>query len=104
MPVPVPVPVPARVPAGRTSSIGQHNLCLDSRGAILNDSGFRTQSIADYVARASKVVTLVDLAGHERYFKTTAFGLTAALPGECLLRHTLHALHALLAFLAARCC
>lgn len=40
---------------GRTSSIGQHTLCLDSRGAILNDSAFRTQSIADYVAQASKV-------------------------------------------------
>ena len=52
--------------AGRTSSIGQHNLCLDSRGGILNDAAFRTQSIADYVARASKVVTLVDLAGHEK--------------------------------------
>ncbi len=53
-------------PPGRTSSIGQHNLCLDSRGGILNDAAFRTQSIADYVARASKVVTLVDLAGHEK--------------------------------------
>jgi GTPase SAR1 family protein len=29
------------LPAGRTSSIGQHNLCLDSKGEILNDSAFR---------------------------------------------------------------
>lgn len=29
-----------------------------------------------------QVMTLVDLAGHERYFKTTAFGLTGHLPGE----------------------
>lgn len=35
---------------------------------------------ANYVARAAKIVTLVDLAGHERYFKTTAFGLTGHLP------------------------
>ena len=33
------------------------------------------------MARSSKVVTLVDLAGHERYFKTTAYGLTGHLPG-----------------------
>lgn len=71
---------------GRTSSIGQHTLCLGSRGNILNDPSFRTQSIADYVKQASKVVTLVDLAGHERYFKTTAYGLTAHLPDyACLI-------------------
>ena len=28
-------------PTGRTSSVGQHTLCLDSRGAILNDAAFR---------------------------------------------------------------
>ncbi|KAK9810446.1 hypothetical protein WJX72_010850 [[Myrmecia] bisecta] len=71
---------------GRTSSIGQHNLCLDSHGDILNDSMFRTNSSGDYIARSAKVVTLVDLAGHERYFKTTAFGLTGHLPDyACLI-------------------
>ena len=40
---------------GRTSSIGQHTLCLDSKGGILNDPAFRTQSIADYVKQSSKV-------------------------------------------------
>jgi GTPase len=48
---------------GRTSSIGQHNLCLDSSGGILNDSQFRSTNCGDYVKHASKVVTLVDLAG-----------------------------------------
>lgn len=43
--------------AGRTSSIGQHTLCLDSKGDILNDPAFRTQSIADYVKQASKVLS-----------------------------------------------
>ena len=33
-----------------------------------------------------QVVTLVDLAGHERYFKTTAYGLTGHLPDyACLI-------------------
>jgi GTPase len=54
---------------GRTSSIGQHNLCLDSHGGILNDNMFRNQTCGDYISRASKVVTLVDLAGHEKYFR-----------------------------------
>ena len=40
----------------------------------------------DYVQKAAKVVTLVDLAGHERYFKTTAYGLTGHLPDyACLI-------------------
>lgn len=51
---------------GRTSSIGQHNLCLDSGGGILNDSQFRSTNCGDYVRHASKVVTLVDLAGAAR--------------------------------------
>lgn len=71
---------------GRTSSIGQHNLCLGSKGEILNDHLFRANSSADYIARASKVITMVDLAGHERYFKTTAYGLTGHLPDyACLI-------------------
>ena len=45
-----------------------------------------SRSIAAAVAQASKVITLVDLAGHERYFKTTAFGLTGHLPDyACLM-------------------
>ena len=71
---------------GRTSSIGQQNLCYDSKGNVLNDTIFRANTCADYVAKSSKIVTFVDLAGHERYFKTTAFGLTAHLPDyACLL-------------------
>lgn len=71
---------------GRTSSIGQHNLCLDSKGRVLNDISFKTQTTSDYISRASKIITLVDLAGHEKYFKTTAFGLTGHLPDyACLI-------------------
>jgi len=62
------------------------SLQLNSRGEILNDSMFRSASSADYILRAAKVVTLVDLAGHERYFKTTAYGLTGHLPDyACLI-------------------
>lgn len=61
-------------------------LQLDSKCNILNDQMFRSNSSAEYIARASKVVTLVDLAGHERYFKTTAYGLTGHMPDyACLI-------------------
>ena len=72
--------------SGRTSAIGQHNLCLSSAGGVLNDSMFKNSTCSEYVSRSAKVVTLVDLAGHERYFKTTAYGLTGHLPDyACLL-------------------
>ncbi|GAX75720.1 hypothetical protein CEUSTIGMA_g3163.t1 [Chlamydomonas eustigma] len=71
---------------GRTSSIGQHTLCLDSAGHILNDALFKIQTCSDYIARAAKVITLVDLAGHEKYFRTTAYGLTGHMPDyACLI-------------------
>lgn len=70
---------------GRTSSIGQHNLCISSTGEILNDSNFRQTQCGDVVAKASKLITFVDLAGHEKYFKTTAFGLTGNLPDYAML-------------------
>uniref|UniRef100_A0A7S3CBQ2 Tr-type G domain-containing protein n=1 Tax=Chloropicon roscoffensis TaxID=1461544 RepID=A0A7S3CBQ2_9CHLO len=70
---------------GRTSSIGQHNLCISSTGEILNDSTFRQTQCGEVVARSSKLITMVDLAGHEKYFKTTAFGLTGNLPDYAML-------------------
>ena len=35
--------------------------------------------------RASKVVTFIDLAGHEKYLKTTIFGMTGHLPDFSML-------------------
>lgn len=34
---------------------------------------------------ASKVVTFIDLAGHEKYLKTTIFGMTGHAPDFCML-------------------
>jgi len=32
-----------------------------------------------------KVITFIDLAGHEKYLKTTVFGMTGHLPDFCML-------------------
>ena len=34
---------------------------------------------------SSKVITFIDLAGHERYLKTTVFGMTGHLPDFTML-------------------
>ena len=39
----------------------------------------------EIVARASKIVTFIDLAGHEKYLKTTVFGLTGCLPDYVMI-------------------
>ena len=67
---------------GRTSSISMQTVSFDQRGRCLNDELSHRSSAAseECVQHASKVVTLVDLAGHERYLRTTCFGLTGHLP------------------------
>ena len=35
--------------------------------------------------KASKVISFIDLAGHERYLKTTIFGMTGYIPAYCML-------------------
>lgn len=35
--------------------------------------------------KSSKVITFIDLAGHEKYLKTTVFGMTGHQPDFCML-------------------
>ena len=46
------------------------------------------EPISDWVkicSRATKVVTFIDLAGHEKYLKTTVFGMTGHAPDFSML-------------------
>lgn len=70
---------------GRTSSVSQQIMGFSASGAVVNYTGVRSLTWADVVARAAKIVTFFDLAGHERYVKTTVFGLTAHAPDYCIL-------------------
>ena len=39
-----------------------------------------------HICRSStKVITFIDLAGHEKYLKTTIFGMTGHAPDFCML-------------------
>ena len=64
---------------GRTSSISQMSACFSADGRMLNDANSHHR-LPDLIDDASKVVCFVDLAGHERYLRTTCFGLTGHLP------------------------
>ena len=67
------------IQSGRTSSISYEILGFDSKGSAMTYSTCRTaEEICDC---SKKLITFIDLAGHQKYLKTTVFGLT----GEYLL-------------------
>ncbi|GAB6022885.1 GTP-binding protein 1 [Chamberlinius hualienensis] len=74
--------------SGRTSSVGNDILGFDSKGNVVNKAESHGGGNLDWVKicqASSKVVTFIDLAGHERYLKTTVFGMTGHAPDFCML-------------------
>jgi GTPase len=75
------------VESGRTSSVGMEILGFDSKSNPITHSlhGGRKLTWEDICLQASKVVSFVDLAGHEKYLKTTVFGMTGCAPDFVML-------------------
>lgn len=55
---------------------------FDLNGQVV--SAGRNTTWTDIVTNSSKVVTFFDMAGHERYLKTTIYGLTSMFPDYVL--------------------
>ncbi|KAI9749860.1 MAG: hypothetical protein M4579_006707 [Chaenotheca gracillima] len=74
------------IESGRTSSVGMEILGFDTKGGIVasNVPG-RKLSWEEIGHRSAKVISFTDLAGHERYLRTTVFGLLSSSPHYCLL-------------------
>ncbi|PHH58912.1 hypothetical protein CDD81_4158 [Ophiocordyceps australis] len=74
------------VETGRTSSVGMEILGFDTKGrTVTSDTPGRKLSWEDIGKRSAKVITFSDLAGHEKYLRTTVFGLLSSSPNYCLL-------------------
>ncbi|KAK7687077.1 hypothetical protein QCA50_009577 [Cerrena zonata] len=83
------------VESGRTSSVGMEILGFGPSGTpILPSTSHSTEldvirrekmSWEDISIQASKIISFIDLAGHERYLKTTLYGLTSGAPSCVLL-------------------
>jgi GTPase len=74
------------VRTGRTSSVAHHILGFDKEGDIVNYSGtLGRMTWPEIVKRSSKIISLYDTAGHEKYLKTTIRGLASAEPDLCLI-------------------
>ncbi|KAK4639821.1 hypothetical protein QC761_701540 [Podospora bellae-mahoneyi] len=71
---------------GRTSSVGMEIMGFDTKGeVVVSDTPGRKLSWEEIGKRSGKVITFSDLAGHERYLRTTVFGLLSSSPNYCLL-------------------
>jgi GTPase len=66
--------------SGRTSSVGNDILGFDSIGNVVNKPDHGTLDWVKICEQSAKVITFIDLAGHERYLKTTVFGMTGHAP------------------------
>ena len=66
--------------SGRTSSVGNDILGFDSSGQVVNRPEHGALDWIKVCENSSKVITFIDLAGHERYLKTTVFGMTGHAP------------------------
>ncbi|KAI0377116.1 P-loop containing nucleoside triphosphate hydrolase protein [Hypomontagnella monticulosa] len=74
------------IETGRTSSVGMEIMGFDTMGNVItSDTPGRKLSWEEIGKRSAKVITFTDLAGHERYLRTTVFGLLSSSPNYCLL-------------------
>ncbi|KAL0082873.1 P-loop containing nucleoside triphosphate hydrolase protein [Phycomyces blakesleeanus] len=75
------------IDSGRTSSVGAEIMGFDANSQPIvqpNHAG-RRLTWEEVCQRSAKVLSFVDLAGHEKYLKTTVFGMTGNAPEFAML-------------------
>ena len=68
--------------SGRTSSISLHTLGYKNSNPVIPVKGKKCEYINQ---NSDKLISLVDLCGHEKYLKTTTLGLTGYIPDYVIL-------------------
>lgn len=71
---------PHEVLSGRTSSVASKILGFKTDGKIVNYSNLGKIREEDIIKQSSKLIRMIDLAGHEKYLKTTIFGMLGTEP------------------------
>eukprot|EP00993_Chasmostoma_nieuportense_P003128 NODE_386_length_2310_cov_65.706367_g357_i0.p1 GENE.NODE_386_length_2310_cov_65.706367_g357_i0~~NODE_386_length_2310_cov_65.706367_g357_i0.p1 ORF type:complete len:751 (+),score=187.55 NODE_386_length_2310_cov_65.706367_g357_i0:76-2253(+) len=75
--------------SGRTSAISEQLIGFDSTGNVVNYADLQAAeclqtrhllSAKQISEKSSKIITFYDLAGHEKYLKTTVLGMTGSMP------------------------
>mgnify|MGYP003705971985 CR=1 FL=1 len=75
------------VETGRTSSVSYQTIGFDCRGNPTNydNNTLRMIDKQNMIRNSSKTVTLYDLAGHEKYLRTTLFGMSSSIPDYAMV-------------------
>ncbi|KAF3483439.1 uncharacterized protein GIQ15_02763 [Arthroderma uncinatum] len=73
------------IETGRTSSVGMEIMGFDTHGNVVGNGQVRKQTWEEIGRQSAKVISFTDLAGHERYLRTTVFGMLSSSPNYCLL-------------------
>lgn len=73
------------VQSGQTSSVSHEFIGFDSQGKLVNYNTRNSITAEDISVESSKLVTFLDLAGHEKYLKTTIQGLCGYFPNYAML-------------------
>ncbi|KAG5899895.1 hypothetical protein JTB14_002448 [Gonioctena quinquepunctata] len=71
--------------SGRTSSISHEVLGFNSEGQPVNYSYSKLITAEEICDSSTKLVTLLDLAGHKKYIRTTIQGLSGYYPHHAML-------------------
>ncbi|KAL4238582.1 GTP binding protein [Mactra antiquata] len=71
------------IQTGRTSCISHEIVGFNNNGEVVNYS--ESRSVEEICENSTKLITLIDLAGHHKYLKTTIFGLTCYSPDFSML-------------------
>ena len=73
---------------GRTSSIGQEIMGFDDSQKQIElekHTSTKNQAWSHIANNSKKIITFLDLCGHEKYLKTTMFGLVGLLPDYSMI-------------------
>lgn len=70
---------------GRTSAVTVEVVGYKGSEQVTSTVRNHAQRWIDVVERSDRTVSLIDLCGHEKYLKTTLFGLTGLMPDYALL-------------------
>ncbi|KAM7538125.1 hypothetical protein Aperf_G00000072010 [Anoplocephala perfoliata] len=77
------------VQSGRTSSLSSEVIGFDTSGRLVNRRRSKGQvnnrTIDEVIRDSNRLITLIDLAGHCKYQRTTLAGLTVYQPAFCFL-------------------
>ena len=73
--------------SGRTSSVGMEILGYTSTSEPVLNSQVQGRKLTweEISEKSSKIISFIDLAGHEKYLRTTVFGLTGCAPDYVML-------------------